>query len=208
MRCRVSSCPLGSDWCWVNPSDKRHYKLTSRFLTRLCDYVEDGGELGSHDDVPEDIQKDLIAQSQGRTATKKGQGVDMPFQPININVLPPQPGARESTGVATPPQHPTTINCLVLPGPGAVREYCRWLESRATEEAYRADIQKACQVTLENLMDLELLLAAQDPGFFTEKGIKLGTALRFIRDIPEWSALQGTLGGSEVLGALGDTSLD
>jgi hypothetical protein len=160
--------------------------------------------LDGHDDVLEDIQKDLIAQSQGRTASKKGQGVEMPYHPININVLPPPPGARESLGVATLPQHPTTINHSVIPGPGAVREYCKWLESRATEEAYRADIRKACQVTLENLMDLELIMGAQDPGFFTQKGVKLGTALRFIRDIPEWSALQGNMREHEVPGALAD----
>jgi hypothetical protein len=128
----------------------------------------------------------------------------MPYHPININVLPPPPGARESSGVATPPQLPTTINHSVVPGPGAVREYCKWLESRATEEAYRADIWKACQVTLENLMDLELIMGAQDPGFFTQKGIKLGTALRFIRDIPEWSTLQGKLRESEVFEVLAD----
>jgi hypothetical protein len=208
MRCRVSSCPLGSDWCWVNPRDKRHDKLTGRFLTRLTEYVEDGGKLDGHDDVPDDIQKDLIAQSQGRTASKKSQGVEMPYHPININVLPPQPGARESSGGATPPQHPATINHSVIPGPGAVRDYCKWLESRATEEAYRADIRKACQVTLENLMDLELIMGAQNPGFFTNKGIKEGTALRFIRDIPEWSGLQGDTRGSEMSGALADDGLE
>ncbi|KAL5040788.1 hypothetical protein BDW71DRAFT_212774 [Aspergillus fruticulosus] len=177
-------------------------------LTGVGEYVEDGGKLDGHDDVPEDIRKDLIAQSQGRIASKKAQGMDMPYHPININVLPPQPGTRESTGVATPPQHPTTLNHLVLPGPGAVREYCRWLESRATEEAYRADIRKACQVTLENLMDLELMMGAQDPGFLTKKGIKEGTALRFIRDIPEWSALQGNLSGSEVSESLADSGVE
>jgi hypothetical protein len=169
MRCRVSSCPLGSDWCWVNPRGKRHYKLTGRFLTRLSEYVEDGGRLDGHDDVPEDIQKDLIAQSQERTASKKSQGVEMPYHPININVLPPQPGARESSGGATPLQHPATINHAVIPGPGAVREYCKWLESRAIEEAYRADIRKACQVVLENLMDLELIMGAQNPGFLPRR---------------------------------------
>jgi hypothetical protein len=60
------------------------------------------------------------------------------------------------------------------------------------EEAYRANIPKACQVTLENLMDLELIMDAQNPRFSTNKGIKEGTALRFIRDIPEWSDLRGT----------------
>jgi hypothetical protein len=88
-----------------------------------------------------------------------------------------------------------------------VREYCRWLESRATEEAYRADIRRACQVTLENLMDLKLIISAQNPGFFTNKGIKEGTALCSIRDIPEWSGLQGNLRASEISGALTNNGL-
>jgi hypothetical protein len=51
-------------------------------------------------------------------------------------------------------------------------------------------------------------MGAQDPGFFTKKGIKEGTALRFIRDIPEWSALQGVLRGSEVSGSLADSGVE
>jgi hypothetical protein len=57
-------------------------------------------------------------------------------------------------------------------------------------------------------MDLELIMGPQDPGFFTKKGIKEGTALRFIRDIPEWSVLQGVLRGSEVSGSLADSGVE
>ena len=39
----------------------------------------------------------------------------------------------------------------------AVREYCKWLESRAVEEAYKADFRNICQVVLENHLDLELI---------------------------------------------------
>ena len=197
MRCRVNSCPLKSDWCWVNPRDTRHYKLTGRFLTRLVDYVEDGGKLDCHNDVPDDIQQDLVSQSQGRTNSKKAQNTDIPH-PININVLPSRMGASDSTVMAPPPNASTTINRLALRGPNAVRKYCKWLELQAPEEAYKADIRRACPVILENLMDLELIIDASNPKFFTEQGIKLGTALRLIRDIPEWSATQGNARSGDI----------
>jgi hypothetical protein len=73
-----------------------------------------------------------------------------------------------------------------------VREYCKWLESRATEEAHKADFRKICQVILENHLYLELILddpglADPDSGFFVQRGIRFGTARRFLRDINEWA---------------------
>ncbi|RJE17014.1 hypothetical protein PHISCL_10649, partial [Aspergillus sclerotialis] len=43
-----------------------------------------------------------------------------------------------------------------------------WLESRSTDEAYKADFRKLCQVTLENHLDLELILEDPDSGFFVQ----------------------------------------
>ncbi|KAA8641518.1 uncharacterized protein ATNIH1004_011654 [Aspergillus tanneri] len=201
MRCRVSACPLKSDWCWENPQDKKHYKLTARYLTRLSDYVDDGGKLEGHDDVPDDIRRDLILESQGGRNLKKANNnmpsTEMPYHPISINVLPAQTAAGGSMVPAPPPSLSSTNNRLVIPGPGAVREYSNWLESRVTEEAYKADIRRACQVTLENLMDLELINEAPDPSFFIEQGVKKGTALRFIRDIHEWSTLKASVPSRE-----------
>ncbi|KAL2859769.1 uncharacterized protein BJX67DRAFT_368847 [Aspergillus lucknowensis] len=57
-------------------------------------------------------------------------------------------------------------------------------------------------------MDLELIIGAPDPGFFTEHGIKKGTALRFIRDIPKWFALQGNVMPNEIAGAFSDDVLE
>lgn len=74
---------------------------------------------------------------------------------------------------------------LIIAGPreSAVREYCRWLESRAPEDSYKADFCKICQVTLENHLDLEMILEEPDSGFFVQRGIRIGAARRFLRDI-------------------------
>ena len=75
-----------------------------------------------------------------------------------------------------------------------MREYCKWLESRATDEAYKADFRKICQVTLENHLDLELILEDPDSGFFVQRGIQIGTARRFLRDINQWATGVGSNG--------------
>jgi hypothetical protein len=48
----------------------------------------------------------------------------------------------------------------------AIREYCNWLESRATNKAYKADFRRIYYVVLENHLDLELMLDDPDASFF------------------------------------------
>lgn len=55
MRYRVRSCSLKSDWCWKDPKNQKYYKLRALHLEQLIDYVDEGGSLISHNDVPSDI---------------------------------------------------------------------------------------------------------------------------------------------------------
>ncbi|KAL2861220.1 uncharacterized protein BJX67DRAFT_313761 [Aspergillus lucknowensis] len=54
-RCAIYSAHASWVLLVLGKPSKRHYKLTSQFLTRLSEYVEDSGKLDGHDDVPEDI---------------------------------------------------------------------------------------------------------------------------------------------------------
>lgn len=171
MRCVIRSCPLISDWCWEDPRNRKHYKLRAPHLERLIDHVDEGGSLNDHDDVPSDIRRDLILESQTGRKSKNGSDVTtgIPYPPISINVLPAQT-AHTSTA-ALLPSKPVSHEVLVIPGSReqAVREYCNWLESRANDEDYKADFRKICQVTLENRLDLELILDEPDAGFFVQR---------------------------------------
>lgn len=191
MRCNVRSCPLKSDWCWEDPADKKHYKLRAPHLERLIEHVDGGGRLDCHDDVPSDIRRDLVLESQiGRKSKKTEMTSTGPqYPPTIINVLPAQTGVA-STMTSSLPRH-IPDDSLVIPRPreAAVRDYCKWLESRATDEEYKADFRKVCQVTLENHLDLELILEDPDAGFFVQRGIRIGTARRFLRDINEWATV-------------------
>ena len=159
MRCNVRSCPHKSDWCWEDPKDKKHYKFRTPHLERLIDYVDEGGILDGHDDVPGDIHRDLILESQ---AGRKSKKVDVsttgvPCPSTIVNFLPAQNGNAPVITSSLP--RPLSEERLMISGPRetAVREYCKWLESRAVEEAYKADFRNICQVVLENHLDLELI---------------------------------------------------
>ena len=183
MRCGVRSCPLKSDWCWEDPKDHKHYKLRSSHLERLIDYVDNGGSLEGHDDVPKDIRRDLVLESQTGRNSKKADNTPTaggPYPPISINVLPAQT-ARAPMVAASPPRSSSPYDHPVLPRPreAAVKG--------ATEKAYKADFRRICEVTLENQLDLELVLEDPDPSFFVKQGVKTGTARRFVRDIYEWA---------------------
>ncbi|KAJ5344402.1 hypothetical protein N7452_002406 [Penicillium brevicompactum] len=190
MRCDVRSCPHKCDWCWEDPQDKKHYKLRAPHLERLIDYVDGGGCLDTHDDVPNDIRRDLVLESQKGRKSRKTDVTNGPSYPSTIiNVLPAQNG---STPIVSSSLHNAPSDeQVIITGPRevAVREYCEWLESRATDEAYKAGFRKICQVTLDNHLDLELILEDPDSGFFVERGIQIGTARRFLRDINEWATV-------------------
>ncbi|KAJ5100912.1 hypothetical protein N7456_006964 [Penicillium angulare] len=196
MRCNVRSCPHKSDWCWEDPADKKHYKLRVPHLERLIDYVDGGGCLDTHDDVPNDIRRDLVLESQKGRKSKKTDVVSngQSYPPTIINVLPAQTGSTPTFSCS--PKGRSADEHVIIPGPreAAVREYCRWLESRATDEAYKAGFRKICQVTLENHLDLELILEDPDSGFFVQRGIQIGTARRFLRDIDEWATMMSVTG--------------
>ncbi|PCG88691.1 Hypothetical protein PENO1_108860 [Penicillium occitanis (nom. inval.)] len=104
MQCNSRSCQLSSDWCWEDPRDHRHYKLRQPHLERLIDFVDkEDGKLESHDDVPQDIRRDLILESQAGRKSKKAGALTTGLHPVNINVLPAQPANASTESVHGPP---------------------------------------------------------------------------------------------------------
>src|SRR5215469_3149864 len=90
MRCPRPPCHLGPH-CWRDPIGKRHYKLKTHQLKTLIRHVEQGGQLRTHDDVPEDIRQQIYAEDQQRLERHQ-KTTNIPssnLPPINItNVLP------------------------------------------------------------------------------------------------------------------------
>ena len=69
-----------------------------------------------------------------------------------------------------------------------MKAYCKWHELQVTDEKRKADWRKACDITLSNGLDLELVEGDQEHvQFLVAQGVTKGTARRFVRDIQEWT---------------------
>ncbi|KAJ5278181.1 hypothetical protein N7524_004334, partial [Penicillium chrysogenum] len=81
-----------------------------------------------------------------------------------------------------------TLSSLDIPGlrDVAVKEYSEWQVSNVENDTLKSAFREVCDVMLENGLDLEQVYRDQDPHFFIEKGIKIGSARRFVEDIGKW----------------------
>ncbi|KAI3110501.1 hypothetical protein CBS147330_9931 [Penicillium roqueforti] len=115
-------------------------------------------------------------------------------QPININFNRMQSSLQQDTS------NPITASAIVLPPNDqviedlnltglrdeAVKDYGAWHESNVGDKNLKAQFRQAYNVALANGLDLRLLHEDQDPSFFINKGIVVGIARQFVRDIGQW----------------------
>lgn len=157
MRCPGSPCRLHSQYYWQDPVGKKHYKLLTHHLRKLVQFVEkEGSTIETHDDVPESTREQLYAEEQQRLE-KRPKALEHPAGtfPISINVLPTQ----QSQPVSMSPSSgqecgPLQASVLEIPGAPevAVEEYTAWQLSQVSTDAFRENIRKARDVTLENAL--------------------------------------------------------
>jgi len=207
MRCPGAPCRHEGQYCWQDPEGKRHHRLKTHHLKTLVKYVEQGGVLETHDDVPDGVREQLYNE-QNQQLDKKKKAVDNSTMgsmcpPININVLP--------AGSSQQPMH-TPSNDTISTTPGctesimvdglldvAVEEYTEWPQSRVSNETFRENITKARDVTVENCLDLMQIYEDQDPDFFVKHGVKVGAARRFVRDIGLWVKRRKEMACNQIL---------
>lgn len=184
MRCPGPPCHLGPH-CWRDPIGKRHYKLKTHHFKSLIRYVEQGGQLRTRDDVPEDIREQIYAEDQQRLERHQ-KVTSVPssnLPPINItNVLP------ASMSTSPMADQPPPITPFTVPGlrDAALKEYCDWQQSQVGDLEWKAGFQKAYEVAMKHALDLQQIYEDQDTSFFTMNGVMLGISRRFVRDIKEW----------------------
>ncbi|KAF4534642.1 uncharacterized protein LTHEOB_12920 [Lasiodiplodia theobromae] len=194
MRCPGPPCNLGPH-CWRDSVGKKHYKLRTHHLKSLIKHVEQGAALRTHDDVPDDIREQLYAEEQQDAEHRRKRRASSlaGYPPINItNVLPSQAAGLDA-GAPTPASagavQSRPLTCLEIPGPRdiAVMRYSEWQRSQVSNTALKMEYQKACDLTLAEGLDLELVWEDQHADFYIQKGIKSGVARRFVRDIEVWA---------------------
>ncbi|CAG7987122.1 unnamed protein product, partial [Penicillium salamii] len=180
MRFDSSTCQHGPH-CWVDPKGRKHYPLKSHQIKRLISQVEKGGVLESHKDVPEAVHDELYREEQDRLERDKRKGghvtgAGLPYPPINIHLSSSQ-SAPHGLEISAPKaadnlQLPSSLD---IPGLRdlVVKEYSEWQVSNVENDSLKTAFREACDVMLENGLDLEQVYRDQYPSFLIAKGIKI-----------------------------------
>lgn len=195
MRCPGPPCRHEGQYCWQDPAGKKHYKIRTHHLKALVKFVQGGGILETHNDVPEDVRQQLYTEEDQRLEKQqKGfnnstTGMNPPII-NNINVLPAQSSQTSPTMTITnsAPSRTSHADPIDIPGSfeAAIEEYTKWQLLRVSTEIFSDNIKKARDITLENCLDLQQIYEGIDPDFFVKHGVKYGIARRFVHDISTW----------------------
>jgi hypothetical protein len=180
--CRGHPCNKGP-YCWCDPIGKKHHKLNSDTMQSLVDYALAGNTLERHEDVPQSMRQQLYdEEAMSLERHKKKTAVStasLPNLPITITVLQspsPQTTAALREAIGNPAS--CTLRRLSMPGflDDHVEEYCGWQKSRVKRVKTKSGYDKACNVILDNGMDLELIRQDPNPKFLTDNGVEKGVA--------------------------------
>ncbi len=189
MRCPGPPCDLGP-YCWQDLETHKHYKLLGHILRTLVKFVQRGGKLESHDDVPPDVRTQLYAeqqQHQNRKRKRRDSGSSPTGQPPMIinNYIPSCPSL---SGSAPPDSAPNlSLQSCPLNIPGlrdeAVKAYCEWHCSKVGCLIQRQHYELARNLTLDRGDDLELVYEDKNSQLYIELGVLDGVARRWVRDV-------------------------
>lgn len=198
MRCPGPPCQHEGQYCWQDPEGKKHYKLRTHHLKALVKYVEQGGIIETHDDIPNNVRDQLYAEEhqrlsrQNKSSNKAPSGSPLPQ--INIHVLPTQSSqSLVSTSWGTEAVKSTTqddFSHITGSVEVVVEEYANWHLSRVSTDSYKENFRKARDIALEYCFGLEQI-RAEDPDFFVKQGVKLGVARMFVGQTSRWVKERG-----------------
>jgi hypothetical protein len=147
--------------------------------------------------VPEEIRQQLYAEEQQRLERhQRGPNISSSnLPPIHITNMLPTSSSQTSnqlSSVSTPAHtiQPKLAMIIHLDVPGCldeqVEDYCTWQQSRVKKPALKLEYQKACDLMIDDGMDLGLIRRDPDPKYLIEKKIKRGVAEHIVGDIDEW----------------------
>ncbi|KDN62217.1 hypothetical protein CSUB01_12298 [Colletotrichum sublineola] len=182
MRCPGAPCDNGK-WCWQDGARKMHHKLLDHHMRELVRWVQQGHQLVTHDDVPEEIRAQLYAQEQqGRKRKRQNSGLDSTNHvPVIIHnhISDYMAGSdRVSPDLESPPR--ARLSPISVPGlrDDAVKAYCEWHRSQVRSEAQKDHFELACNLTVERGLDLELIYEDNNAQFYIKQGVLEGVARR------------------------------
>lgn len=192
LRCPGAPCDRGP-YCWQDSDGKKHYKLMGHHLRSLVKFVQRGGKLDTHDDVPQDVRTTLYAEEQQHSDRKRkrrdsGSYPTGHYPMIINNYIPAYPGEVVTGSDMSAPDLATGLSLrssLTTLGlrDDAVKAYREWHCSKVRSRDQKQQYEVACDLTMDRGFDLELLHEDNDAEFYIEQGVLEGVARRWVRDV-------------------------
>ncbi|KAK3934333.1 hypothetical protein QBC46DRAFT_83014 [Diplogelasinospora grovesii] len=188
LRCPGPPCDRGP-YCWQDIATKKHYKLMGHHLRGLVKFVQQGGKLETHGDVPEDIRTQLYAEEQqysDRKRKRRDSGSHPTAHlPMIINNYIPALADRSRSALALPDSFSSQPSPLTIPGlrDDAVAAYCEWHCSKIRSQDQKEQYKLIRELALEKGFDLELIHEDHDAQFYIERGVLEGVARRWVKDV-------------------------
>lgn len=196
LRCPGGSCENGKH-CWIDSGGVHHKLLTER-LSEIVRWVEDDHdhELTCHADVPDDIQRKILADEEKENLDRKKRRrvVTSPnVPPININVL----SGQRATVSQLQDEPSATIQSSDSPTESeiddsglldiSVLEYTEYQKSRVSSLSRKREIEKVGQAVEHDGWDLALLCDRRHhEALYNNPDLKRGTVARYLREIRPW----------------------
>ena len=172
--------------CWKDPVGKKHYRLLTHHLKKMVKYVQAGNKLDSHDDMPDEIRRELFAEDRLRADQRRKLHASP--QPVHItNVLPSQGATAEPVSLNVSDNTPSTRR-LRIPGPRdvAMESYVRWQQSKDLDKRWAKQYARAGEIFTNLGYSLGQICRLEKRDMLTEHDIAPGIADHFVEDIPEW----------------------
>lgn len=189
--CPSLSCN-SPNYCWVDHIfGNIHRKINTRLLGKVIKHAL-CNDLTTHRDVPGDLQEEIRMEDQQRNNRKRKAIAISPHNTAPVNITNVMPGHSElallqpQAASAPPASGSKPANALEIPGfrDDAVKDYVEFLKSKVRSQKHREEFEKAGNIVLDDLLDLDQVYNEHKVEFFTSRRVKLAPAKQFIRDIP------------------------
>lgn len=170
--CPGSGCDIGP-YCWLNEATGVRYPVSTNTLLRLVEYVEKGGTIREHRDVPKHLQNEIMGPSKKR---KQAEGPQ-------ISVTNVMPGAE-----AAPPAKKLRI---AGPRDKAIDRYRDLHCEQVVDLGWKEEFHAIASLTFEARLSLDRLFEAQEEEakFFISQGISRGIAYQWVSMVDKFEEL-------------------
>lgn len=157
--------------------------MKAHHLRYLVRYHERGNTLETDQDIPNELLTQIETEEERQKINKRSQNGTATVNIPAIQVVMPgntssDPGAERLA---------TTTRRIDLPGFHDVnlQKYCDWLKGRVQSNSSKADYQKATDFLIDYGFALDLLCDEPKPELLIDEAqVKVGNALRYMKDIP------------------------